>query len=102
MSAFFYGFFYYFSGPTLFDDQMARLYDILFTMFPIIMFGIFDNCFTDDKYLTNPIIYKTGHDNYYYNGKKLLIEIFLGAITGIDITLCSLACFDFGTYEDGK
>ena len=84
MPLFFVGFYSVFSGQTIYDPWLYQLYNIAFTVLPIIWFGIYDSERTTTESMNNP--------KYYYNLNQKLFNnwkfwewIFYGIIQGFAV-----------------
>ena len=101
MPQFWFGFFNFFSGQTLYEQIVYQNYNIFFTFLPIFLFGIFDKTHKKAKFLYAPLLYKTGHNNVYFNFWRFLINVLVTMVISLYICLTSLAFFDWGAYENG-
>ena len=84
MPLFFVGFYSLFSGQTIYDPWLYQLYNIAFTVLPIIWFGIYDSERTTTESMNNP--------KYYYNLNQKMFNIwkfwewiFYGIIQGFAV-----------------
>ena len=84
MPLFYVGFYSVFSGQTIYDPWLYQLYNIAFTVLPIIWFGIYDSERTTTESMNNP--------KYYYNLSQKLFNrfkfwewIFYGIIQGFAV-----------------
>ena len=84
MPLFYVGFYSVFSGQTIYDPWLYQLYNIAFTVLPIIWFGIYDSERTTTESMNNP--------KYYYNLNQKLFNswkfwewIFYGIIQGFAV-----------------
>jgi phospholipid-transporting ATPase len=84
MPLFFVGFYSVFSGQTIYDPWLYQLYNIAFTVLPIIWFGIYDSERTTTESMNNP--------KYYYNLNQKMFNnwkfwewIFYGIIQGFAV-----------------
>ena len=84
MPLFFVGFYSVFSGQTIYDPWLYQLYNIAFTVLPIIWFGIYDSERSTTESMNNP--------KYYYNLNQKLFNswkfwewIFYGIIQGFAV-----------------
>ena len=84
MPLFYVGFYSVFSGQTIYDAWLYQLYNIAFTVLPIIWFGIYDSERTTTESMNNP--------KYYYNLNQKLFNnfkfwewIFYGIIQGFAV-----------------
>ena len=84
MPLFYVGFYSVFSGQTIYDPWLYQLYNIAFTVLPIIWFGIYDSERTTTESMNNP--------KYYYNLSQKLFNrfkfwewIFYGIVQGFAV-----------------
>lgn len=101
MPQFWFGFFNFFAGQTLYEAWMYQIFNFLFSMLPIIVFGIYDKSRKKSKFLFAPLLYKTGQYNVYFNGWRFATTFIVTSITGLYICVTSLGFFDWGAYHDG-
>ena len=81
MPLFYVGFYSFFSGQTIYDPWLYQLYNIAFTVLPIIWFGIYDSERTRKESLSNPKYY-SGLNQKWFNSWKFWEWIFYGIIQG--------------------
>ena len=84
MPLFYVGFYSFFSGQTIYDPWLYQLYNIAFTVFPIIWFGIYDSERTRTETLNNPRYY-SGLTQKWFNSWKFWEWIFYGIIQGFAV-----------------
>lgn len=72
------GFVNQFSGMRLYLDLMYQSYNIVFTSFPILVFGMMDKDTSKENCYRYPQLYKLGVANYYLNFKNILMFVLLG------------------------
>lgn len=101
MPNFWYGFFAFFSPRLLYDSVLYHAAPIIFCFLPIIYFAIFDQSYTKQRMLFSPLLYKTGLDDYYFNGFRYLATFCMAMGLSLYMTLIALMFFDFGNYENG-
>jgi len=95
------GFLNFFSGYPMYDELAFQLYQILYTLLPIINFALFDKVYPKAKLLFSPLIYQTGIDDLYLNEGKVAENQATGILLSFFLTLTTLALFDWGTYANG-
>ena len=81
MPLFYVGFYSFFSGQTIYDPWLYQLYNLAFTVFPIIWFGIYDSERSRTESLNNPKLY-SGLTQKWFNSWKFWEWIFYGIIQG--------------------
>ena len=81
MPLFYVGFYSFFSGQTIYDPWLYQLYNIAFTVLPIIWFGIYDSERSRNESLNNPKYY-SGLNQKWFNSFKFWEWIFYGIIQG--------------------
>lgn len=101
MPNFWFGFFHFFSPRILYGNLMYVAYPILFSFAPIIYFGVYDKTYPKDKLLFSPLLYRTGMDDFYYNGYQYITSITFALSLSLYMTLICLMYFDYGNYQDG-
>ena len=84
MPLFYVGFYSFFSGQTIYDPWLYQLYNLAFTVFPIIWFGIYDSERTRSESLNNPKYY-SGLNQKWFNSWKFWEWIFYGIIQGFAV-----------------
>lgn len=97
---FWFGFFIIFSPQSLFEQVLVHLYEPLFTLLPIIIFGSFDQNFKRSKLTFSPMLYQTGHDNYYFRLSHFGYLVLQFGLYSLYLTLLSIFVFDVGTYKE--
>ena len=65
-----------FSGQTLYERWTLAAYNVAFTFFPILLYGLQDKDVQDETVLNNPQLYISGQKKYHFN-----IRVFWGWIT---------------------
>ena len=84
MPLFYVGFYSFFSGQTIYDPWLYQLYNLAFTVLPIIWFGIYDSERTRSESLNNPKYY-SGLNQKWFNSWKFWEWIFYGIIQGFAV-----------------
>ena len=84
MPLFYVGFYSVFSGQTIYDPWLYQLYNIAFTVFPIIWFGIYDSERSTTESMNNPKYYYN-LNRKYFNNWKFWEWIFYGIIQGFAV-----------------
>ncbi|XP_052796931.1 phospholipid-transporting ATPase ID-like isoform X1 [Mya arenaria] len=80
---FWYAFFCGFSAQTLFDPYFISFYNVMYTSFPVLIMGIFDQD-VDDYYSTKyPKLYYPGLVNSLFNKKVFALSVTEGVVTSI-------------------
>ena len=101
MAQFWYGFFNFFSGQPLYEPWIYQLYNILFSFFPIFVYGIFDKSASKMKLLSSVNTYKPGLDNYHFNDTRVVGNLVLSFLVSLYLMITSLVFFDWGNYANG-
>ncbi len=101
MPNFWFGIFTFYTPLLLYDNLMYVLYDVIFTLFPIIFYGIWDRSFSNQKLLFSPLLYQTGIDDFYFNKKEFFTKFVAALVDSFIITISALALFDYSTYKNG-
>ena len=84
MPLFYVGFYSVFSGQTIYDPWLYQLYNIAFTVLPIIWFGIYDSERTTTESMNSPKYYYNLNKKYF-NSWKFWEWIFYGIIQGFAV-----------------
>ena len=84
MPLFYVGFYSVFSGQTIYDPWLYQLYNIAFTVLPIIWFGIYDSERTTTESMNNPKYY-FNLSTKLFNNWKFWEWIFYGIIQGFAV-----------------
>lgn len=101
MAQFWYGFFNFFSGQPLFEAWIYQLYNILFSFFPIFVYGIYDKSMSKKILAASPEKFRPGLDNYHFNHVKVIANISTSFLIALYLTMTSLVFFDWGNYNNG-
>lgn len=101
MPQFWFGFFNFFSGQTLYEAYTYQNFNTFFTFLPIFLYGVFDKSHSREKFLFASKLYKTGHNNVYFNLYRFIINFVVTVAVSFYLCLAALAFFDWGAYEDG-
>ena len=96
---FYFGFISFFSGEAFYDAILITFFDMLYSIFPMFYFAVFDREYENDVYTERPELYKQGLNNKYFNYKVFWKNILLGFIEGLMITFNCWLLFD--TDKDG-
>jgi len=96
---FWFVFFNGFSGETYYERWTLAMYNVLFTLFPVIAFGLHDFDVSPDDVYHFPELYMSGQRKYHFN-----FRVFWGAITnGIYHSIIAFAIptvvFDVGIFR---
>ena len=81
MPLFYVGFYSFFSGQSIYDPWLYQLYNIAFTVLPIIWLGIYDSERSRNESLNNPKYYSSLNQKWF-NSWKFWEWIFYGIIQG--------------------
>ena len=101
MPQFWFGFFNFFSGQTLYEAFSYQLYNVIETFLPIFLYGIFDRTLSKKQFLSNPKLYKVGPKNIYFNKKIYFSWICSAMFISFYICFSCLSIFDLGTTKNG-
>lgn len=55
-------------------------YNVIFTSFPIMIYGLFEQNYSADILLRKPYLYRLNQGNYLLSMQKLFLWIFLGKL----------------------
>ena len=92
---FFFGFINFFSGMTLYEPFLHQLYNVLYSIFPIFYFSIFDREYEPEFLLNNPKYYIQGMNNECFNIFIVIKYIIFGFVEGLLLMLSSFIFFYF-------
>ncbi|KAL2720927.1 phospholipid-transporting ATPase IF-like isoform X3 [Vespula squamosa] len=67
-----------FSTQGLYDSIFLMLFNALFTSFPIVLFGLFEQDYSSNKLLHNPYLYKLHKKNFLLSWKQFILWFALG------------------------
>ena len=84
MPQFYVGFYSLFSGQSVYDPWLYQLFNILFSVLPILWFGIYDSERTTTVAMSNAKFY-TSMNQKLYNNRNFWRWIFLGILQGLAI-----------------
>lgn len=98
---FFFGFFAVFSGQNIYYDGLYQLFNVVFTAFPIIVFGIFDKDVEKEILLKQPHLYKDGIQQKFFSRKIFMIWMFEAYLHAAILTLFSAAIFTWSAEAPG-
>ena len=84
MPQFYVGFYSLFSGQSIYDPWLYQLFNIAFSVFPILWFGIYDSERTTTVSMSNAKFYSSANRELY-NNWNLWRWIFLGIFQGLAI-----------------
>ena len=96
---FFFGFFNFFSGITLYEPFLHQLYNVIYSIFPIFYFSIFDREFDSDILLQNNKYYIQGIKDECFNIFIFYKYLILGFIEGFILFASAFSIFYFNNYE---
>lgn len=74
MPQFWFGYNNFYTGVTLYDPIIYQLYNLIFTTFPIIWFGIYDVEKNEDELVNDVRYYKQGIINKLFRSNRFLIH----------------------------
>lgn len=73
---FYFGFENTFTGTTLYESYLGTLWNVIFTLLPIVAYGILEQDLSAETVLRNPAVYFDGQKRLGFNGKKMLLWVF--------------------------
>lgn len=68
-----------FSTQSFFDALYLMSYNVIFTSFPIMMYGLFEQNYSADTLLRKPYLYRLNQGNCLLSMQQLFLWIFLGS-----------------------
>lgn len=90
-----------FSVDIFYDPFMQTFYETLFTLLPIIIYGIYDKSYPKTKLNWSPLLYFPGISRNYFNKNVFLLSLGKGILYSLFVILLSFSLFDWTTYQDG-
>ncbi len=80
MPQFFFGFLNVFSGQSMYEPWLYQMFNIIFTVAPIVWYAIFDYEFTKEELFATPKYYLIGPTNKCFNQRVFWLWIAKGTI----------------------
>lgn len=71
---------YFIYLQSFFDGLYLMSYNVIFTSFPIMIYGLFEQNYSADILLRKPYLYRLNQGNYLLSMQKLFLWIFLGKL----------------------
>ena len=96
---FFFGFLNFFSGITLYEPFLHQLYNVIYSIFPIFYFSIFDREFDSEFLVQNPKLYVQGMKDECFNIFIFYKYLILGFIEGFILFFSAFITFYFNNNE---
>ena len=96
---FFFGFLNFFSGITLYEPFLHQLYNVIYSIFPIFYFSIFDREYESDFLIKNPEYYIQGMKNENFNILFFYKFLIIGFVEGFILSLSTFITFYFNNKE---
>ncbi|WBW71444.1 P-type ATPase [Schizosaccharomyces osmophilus] len=94
MTQFWFAFCNAFSGQVTYESWSISLYNVLFTVLPPIVIGIFDQYVSASQLYQYPQLYQLGQRGEFFNLKRFWAWIANGFYHSLLLFLCSIAVFD--------
>ena len=98
MPQFYVGFYSLFSGQNIYDPWLYQLFNILFTVFPILWFGIYDSERTTTVSMSNAKFYFSINRKLLFDNVNFWKWIFNGIFQGLAVFI--FVFFSNNTYEN--
>jgi len=86
-----------FSGQSLYERWTLAAYNVLFTFFPILVFGLLDQDVSKHMMYKHPELYLTGHSHHHFNAKKFWSWIVSAILHSAVIFFVTTEIFENGT-----
>ena len=96
---FFFGFLNFFSGITLYEPFLHQLFNVIYSIFPIFYFSIFDREYESDFFVKNPEYYIQGMKNENFNILFFYKFLIIGFVEGFILSLSAFITFYFNNKE---
>lgn len=77
---FWFGIGSFFSGQTLYDPYIYQLYNMIFTVFPVLWYGIYDKEFKMDELMNESAYYKQGMVNKLFRSNRFWVHNIYGFV----------------------
>ena len=91
----YFGFYSFFSGESFYDSLLIQFFDMIYSVFPMFYFAIFDKEYDNEVYTKKPELYLTGLKNQYFNTKLFWKELFIGFVEGLAITVNAWVLYEY-------
>lgn len=104
MPVFYFAFLSLFSGQKIYFEYLYQLYNVIYTLLPIVVFGVLEQDVGKKTSLKYPALYRLGHIDYYFNNIEFAKWIFNGlwhAVVLFSVPLYTLSYLTVPTL-DGK
>ena len=96
---FFFGFLNFFSGITLYEPFLHQLYNVIYSIFPIFYFSIFDREYESEFLVKNPDNYIQGIKDECFNIFIFYRYIIIGFVEGFILLYTSFITYHFNNSE---
>ena len=87
---FWFNFFDGFSGQKFFTEAAIQLFNVLFTMLPLVLYGIYDRDISSETVHRYPQVYKDGIHGKYFNRRVFFSWIWQGVTESVLLTVLSV------------
>jgi len=85
MTQIWYQWYTQFSGALYYEPWAGSCYNVVWTLFPIIMLAIFERPYSDKVAIENPELYRDGPQNKFFNLPLLMKYELLGVLSSVPI-----------------
>lgn len=98
---FWFGFLCFFTPGMFYDPFLIQFYDLLFTLIPIIMYGVFDREYSKYHLQFSPNLYFAGLKFHFFNNTLFLKAFIEGVAYSLMLTLSAFTLFDWSHFKNG-
>ncbi|VDN51597.1 unnamed protein product [Dracunculus medinensis] len=99
---FWYSFFCGYSAQSIFEAVFIASYNMLFTAFPVLAMGIFDQDLNDEYSLKYEKLYIPGQYNLFFNMRIFIYSVLHGMISSLVIFFIPYGSITNGSASDGR
>ncbi|XP_077965720.1 phospholipid-transporting ATPase ID-like isoform X2 [Styela clava] len=98
---FWYAFFCGFQAQTVYDEKFVASYNVIYSSFPIICIGLFEQDLNDAYCIRFPKLYLPGQKNEGFNKKIFFLSIVRGILTSLVLFFFTYGAFHTNSATDG-
>ncbi len=70
LPVFWVGFYMAFSGQRIYENWLYSLFNVFFSSWPIIIYGLFDQEYNDSSLMEYPFLYEKGFKNHHFRARR--------------------------------
>ena len=102
MPQFYVGFYSLFSGQSIYDPWLYQLFNIVFSVFPILWFGIYDSERTKIESMSNAKFYSSVNTKLLFNNLNFWKWIFTGIFQGLAVFIFVFSNNTYANNDSGE